>query len=289
MKYELGVSAYVDFLNCLSYDQQATKHAKRGAVYPNAVDALITEAWNTNNVKVAQAGIYNTKPAVYSQSIYSYYRPMHQLNWQDLAAYLDWSGLRPMTEFEFEKACRGNSGGTANNPVANEYPWGNTTINQATSGNNWGGANEIISQAGQQGLCMYSWADWNNWSPMRSGGPAAYPSASRTQAGATYYGIMEMGGNVWEQCVGGGSGYDYSTFTTANGDGALTNLGLANVTGWPVNGGSNSGTIMRGGSFNYSADNVRVSERIYYAGDALNSNSNTAWSVGGRGVRTISY
>ena len=100
---------------------------------------------------------------------------------------------------------------------------------------------------------------------------------------------MEMGGNVWEQCVGGGSGYDYSTFTIANGDGALTNLGLANVTGWPVNGGSNSGTILRGGSFNYSADNVRVSERIYYAGDGLNSNSNTAWSVGGRGVRTISY
>jgi formylglycine-generating enzyme required for sulfatase activity len=289
MKYELAVSAYVDFLNCLSYDQQATKHAKRGAVYPNAVGSLITEAWNANNVRVVQAGIYNTKPAVYTQSAYSYYRPMHQLNWQDLAAYLDWSGLRPMSEFEFEKACRGNNGVNANNPVANEYPWGNTTISQATSANNHGGANELIGQAGQQGVSQYSYADWQNFSPMRSGGPAAYPSASRTQAGATYYGIMEMGGNVWEQCVGGGSGYDYSTFTIANGDGALTNLGLANVTGWPVNGGSNSGTIMRGGSFNYSADNVRVSERIYYAGDALNNNSNTAWSVGGRGVRTISY
>jgi len=46
---------------------------------------------------------------------------------------------------------------------------------------------------------------------------------------------------------------------------------------------------LRGGSFNYSADNVRVSERIYYAGDALNNNSNTAWSAGGRGVRSISY
>jgi hypothetical protein len=31
---------------------------------------------------------------------------------------------------------------------------------------------------------------------------------------------MEMAGNVSEQCVGGGAGFDYSTFTTINGNGA---------------------------------------------------------------------
>jgi hypothetical protein len=100
---------------------------------------------------------------------------------------------------------------------------------------------------------------------------------------------MEMGGNVWEQCVGGGSGYDYSTFTTANGDGNLSNIGLANVTGWPANGGTNSGTILRGGSFNYDQTYIRVSDRTLYAGDDLNGNSNAAWTVGGRGVRTMIY
>jgi hypothetical protein len=290
MKYELAVSAYVDFLNCLTYDQQAQKHAKWGAVYPNALDAKITEGWNTCNVKVSVPGTYNTVPASYSQSSYSLYRPMSQINWQDLASYLDWSGLRPMTEFEFEKACRGNDAGTPKSAVANEYPWGNTIIYQAQSASNHGGANELISAAGQQGVSMYNWADWNNWSPMRSGGPAAWANASRTQAGATYYGIMEMGGNLWEQCVGGGSGYDYSTFTTANGDGALTNLGLANVTGWPSNGGANSGTILRGGSFNFDQNYVRVSDRTLYAGSDLNAVTGNSYNAtGGRGVRTMIY
>jgi hypothetical protein len=78
---------------------------------------------------------------------------------------------------------------------------------------------------------------------------------------------MEMGGNIFEQCVGGGSGYDYSTFTTSNGDGALTNLGLANVTGWPANGGVKSGTILRGGSFQYGPEYIRVSDRAFYDGN----------------------
>jgi hypothetical protein len=194
-----------------------------------------------------------------------------------------------MSEFEFEKACRGNNAGTANNSVAYEYPWGNTTIYQTTSGSNYSAANESYNSWGQQGPATFDWADWGTWSPMRSGAPAAYPNATRTQAGATYYGIMEMGGNTFEQCVGGGSGYDYSSFTTTNGDGALTNLGLANVSGWPANGGANSGTILRGGSFQYGRDYIQVSNRAYYAGDDLNGNNSTAWSVGGRGVRTMIY
>jgi len=289
MKYELAVSAYVDFLNCLTYDQQAVKLAKRGANYPNNVGAGFTDGWQTLNVVVSVAGTYNTVPATFTQGSGSYYRPMHQLNWQDLASYLDWSGLRPMTEFEFEKACRGNNAGIANNAVPNEYPWGNTTIYQTTSGSDYAAANERYNSYGQQGPATYNWADWGTWSPMRSGAPAAYPNATRTQAGATYYGIMEMGGNIFEQCVGGGSGYDYSTFTTSNGDGALTNLGLANVTGWPANGGVKSGTILRGGSFQYGPEYIRVSDRAFYDGNDLNSNTNTAWTVGGRGVRTMIY
>ena len=36
------------------------------------------------------------------QSCAAYY-----LSWTDLAAYLDWACLSPMTEIQFEKACRG--------------------------------------------------------------------------------------------------------------------------------------------------------------------------------------
>ena len=41
----------------------------------------------------------------------------------NLCTYLDWAGLRPMTELEYEKICRGPSA-----PVAGEYAWGSTTI-----------------------------------------------------------------------------------------------------------------------------------------------------------------
>jgi hypothetical protein len=75
-----------------------------------------------------------------------------------------------------------------------------------------------------------------------------------------------------------------------NGDGALTNLGLANVTGWPANGGANSGTILRGGSFNYDQNYVRVSDRTLYAGSDLNAVGNNSYNAtGGRGVRTMIY
>ncbi len=290
MKYELGVSSYIDFINCLTYDQQAQKQSKWGAVYPNALNAKITDDWNSISIKVSVPGTYNTIPATFVQSVNSYYRPINEINWQDLTSYLDWSGLRPMSEFEFEKACRGNNAGTPNTPVAGEYPWGSTVIYQATSGGNYGLASEYISAAGQNGVCQYGWADWATWSPMRSGAPATATS-NRVQAGAAYYGIMEMGGNVYEQCVGGGSGYDYSSFTTTNGDGSLTSLGLANVTGWPASGGANSGTILRGGSFANSVSYVQVSDRSYYAGTTLNSeaNNNSANGVGGRGVRSMSY
>lgn len=291
MKYELGVSAYLEFINSLTYDQQARKLSKWSTTaFPNILNAVITNS-NAVSIKVSVPGTFNTIPATFVQSGISYYKPIHELNWQDLASYLDWSGLRPMTEFEFEKACRGNNAGTPNAPVANEYPWGNTTLTSANFSTNNGAINEIINVAGNNGVCAYATNDFATNNPMRSGSPAT-ATTNRVQAGATYYGIMEMAGNVYEQCVGGGNGYDYSSFTTINGDGSLTNLGLANVTGWPTSGGVNSGTILRGGGSNsYNTNYIQVSDRFFLGGTTLNSegNNNSQNAVGGRGVRTMSY
>ena len=291
MKYELGVSAYLEFINSLDYNQQAHKLTKWSTTaFPNILNAVITNS-SAISIKVSVPGTFNTIPATFVQSGISYYKPIHELNWQDLASYLDWSGLRPMTEFEFEKACRGNNAGTPNAPVANEYPWGNTTLTSASFSSNNGAINEIINVAGNNGVCAYATNDFGTNNPMRSGSPAT-ATTNRVQAGATYYGIMEMAGNVYEQCVGGGNGYDYSSFTTINGDGSLTNLGLANVTGWPTSGGGNSGTILRGGGSNsYNTNYIQVSDRFFLGGSTLNSegNNNTQNAVGGRGVRTMSY
>jgi formylglycine-generating enzyme required for sulfatase activity len=215
------------------------------------------------------------------------------LVWQDLAAYLDWAGLRPMSEFEFEKACRGNNAGTANNPIANEYPWGNTSITSTNNPNNRGAANESAQNLGSPGLSYWNYNNYD-WLPAR-GGSTATSTSNRSQSGSTYYGIMDMGGNVWEQCVGGGSAYDYSNFReNVHGDGALSNTGLANVTGWPSIGGTGSGTIIRGGSGQSSyccvTTYVQVSDRTFYAGVAENGGGTQLGNgFGGRGVRSISY
>jgi hypothetical protein len=98
---------------------------------------------------------------------------------------------------------------------------------------------------------------------------------------------MELAGNVWEQCVGGGNSYDYSTFSTTNGDGVLTIAGLANVTGWPSSGGSKSGTILKGGHFVSTSNyfQYQVSDRAYYDGSSENAATTRTRYIGGRGIR----
>ncbi len=277
MKYELSMVAYTEFMNCLTYDQQAARLEKWGGRYPNQLGANFGNASYKGYLAVTTPGTYNTVPAVFSyNTTYANYSPASYLSWRDLTTYLDWAGLRPMTEFEFEKACRGTL-----NPVANEYPWGNTLITQATGNNMAGQVAEKPGQSGD-GLCLYSWDD-PNWAPYRSG-YAANATSTRSLAAATYYGILDMGGNVFEQVVGG-AGYDYSNFTTVNGDGILGSDGHANTTGWPAINGSNSGNYVKGGSFgNYGATVIQVSDRTFFAGTTINNG--ITGNSGGRGVRS---
>jgi formylglycine-generating enzyme required for sulfatase activity len=211
------------------------------------------------------------------------------LQWSDLMAYLDWSALRPMTEFEYEKACRGTLP-----QVVNEYAWGvpaaqpsPAPITQALSSAiaNAGTANEISTTSGN-GLCAWG-ANNAALGPLRCGF-AATGSTSRVQAGATYYGCMDMAGNVWEQCVGGNqsAGVNYGGFTGILGDGLLLATGYTNTSGWPAWGGSNSGGgIMRGGDwFTNDARTLQISDR-WNAQNYVNLNQTRDLRVGGRGVR----
>ena len=283
MKYEISQQQIVDYLNTLSYDQQKARLGVWTGRVPNVNGTYFSNAVNQyrQEIKVITAGTDNTIPAIFGlTNAYNAFLPAGYLNWQDLTSYLDWSGLRPMTEFEYEKACRGSIA-----PVANEYPWGTKVINTSNGGmNNAGTASEQMNIV-NDGLCHYNW----DGGPMRSGF-AATSLSNRVQAGASYYGIMELAGNVFEQCVGGGSGYNYATFTTANGDGALTNIGLANIVGWPTGGGASSGTIYKGGGFYNNTGQqayFQVSDRSFYLGQTSNSNTSRDRATGGRGVRSF--
>ncbi|MBU3677682.1 MAG: formylglycine-generating enzyme family protein, partial [Chitinophagaceae bacterium] len=142
MKYEVTQKAYVDFLNTLTYTQQV----QRTANAPTAVagtGAMVTNNTNRNGIDIMVPGINPTRPAVYANNLTAdanynqlndgAYIACNFLSWSDLAAYLDWSALRPMTEFEFEKAARGTS-----SPVNTEYAWGSSSLTNAIYSNNGG-------------------------------------------------------------------------------------------------------------------------------------------------------
>ena len=112
-------------------------------------------------------------------------------------------------------------------------------------------------------------------------GFAATATTNRVQAGASYYGVLDMTGNVAEQCIGGYS-YNYSTFTNVCGDGSLSTVGNANVATWPSPGGGQGGAIIRGGDWYSSASYLAVSIRSQITNS---SNTNRYPLNGGRGVR----
>jgi formylglycine-generating enzyme required for sulfatase activity len=101
MKYEVTQGQYTEFLNMLTSTQAA-----------NRFDPL-----KCLEIVIRLQGTYpkftTNRPT----------RACNYLAYVDGAAYADWAALRPITEFELEKAARGTAA-----VVAGEYAWGNTNI-----------------------------------------------------------------------------------------------------------------------------------------------------------------
>ncbi len=93
--------------------------------------------------------------------------------------------------------------------------------------------------------------------PLRAG-IFATDTSNRTQSGATYYGIMEMSGDLWERAVNV-STVKGKAFQGTHGNGALDGNGNATNSDWPGADGDGSG--FRGGNFSYDSDWSRVSDR----------------------------
>jgi hypothetical protein len=194
------------------------------------------------------------------------------MSWEDLAAYLDWAALRPITELEFEKVCRGPAPS-----VPYQYPWGNnSTLN--LSGNKTGTAEcaTVDNAPLAEGVC--NWGRNVEYGTLRVGFLGRDNSTGgRTILGAGYYGNLEMAGNAYEQVVS--TLADGLNFTNQHGDGTLDANGFAaGTTTWPSPGGFGRG--YHGGAWFENADPLRVSER-----SRLTIASSRYTNVGGRGCR----
>lgn len=280
LKYEISQEQYADFLNTLDGTQQFTRISvtTAGRYMRDNNTSLIPQ--NRNGVKCRVAPVGATpgeyrndlnNNGVYGEAADGKNIACNWLCWGDGTAYADWAGLRPMTELEYEKAARGSIA-----PVADEYAWGSTSITQTTGISNSGLQSETYSNVGAN--CVYN----NNpfvTGPLRTGSFATATS-TREQSGASYYGVMELSGNLWERCVTVGNATGRS-FTGTHGDGNLSVAGNSTNSDWPVP----TGGGFRGGNLYDQASYARVSSR-YFAVAWGGFNPVRYYYFGFRAVRT---
>lgn len=208
MKYEASQEQYAEFLRRLTSNQRSPRS---GPHYENAENVFPV----TDGTHWAEAD----HP----------WRAMDYTSWVDMAAYLDWSGLRPFSELEYEKACRGPL-----DAVLNELAWGNnswylsglyalTNIN-TPSETIYDGIGVGVGNANSNSI--YS----GSATPMRCGIFAASAvNKTRQETGATYYGVMEMSGNCYEYVISVGNSQSRD-FSGRHGDGTITSTGNASFT-----------------------------------------------------------
>jgi serine/threonine-protein kinase len=146
--------------------------------------------WDADNERVLTDGANWRQPRGPSSSIAGLDdHPVVQVSWNDADAYCRWAGRRLPTEAEWEKAARGDS--------SYKYPWGD----QNPAGHLLNFAERSLGR---------SWADGSTDDGYRFTAPAgSYP------AGASPYGIYDMGGNVYEW-VNDWYGADYYAVSETN-------------------------------------------------------------------------
>jgi formylglycine-generating enzyme required for sulfatase activity len=223
MKYEITQGQYRDFLNALTRDQQGSRSRSLVADRFAISDTLSISARNgircPSVIPAAPAPVvfgcdFDTDKT-FNESNDGMDLACNSLSSADVLAFAAWAGLRPMTELEYEKACRGPL-----EPLPNEYAWGTTEISATTA---MGATDGTGTNRATGGNCNNSGCA--PVGPYRVG-IYATTNSSRQASGASYWGIMELSGNVGEAVVGVGTATS-RLFTGLHGNGVLTSAGIA--------------------------------------------------------------
>ncbi len=284
MKYEVSQEQYKDFLNCLTLAQQTTRTANAPTATAGTL-ALAGFNANRNGIRIGTPS-NGTLPAVYmcddnttdaaNSLTDGQNRACNYLNWNDLAAWLDWAALRPMTELEFEKATRGPAP-----PVAGEFAWGTPLVVDANTLAHDGLPNETVTDPVPAGYGLASHGYQGPQGGLRCGFGGS-DTSTRLTIGAGYYGATEMSGNLWELVITVTTTQGLN-FTGATGDGNLDAAGNANTSNWPETDAMGAGH--RGGGWNSGIlpdfRDLAISDR-FYIGLVPTNRRNTG---GGRGCR----
>lgn len=273
MKYEITQEQYKNFLNTLTRDQQ------KALVHASGTNASYYALTGTPEMTDSRLGIrcpaeVGEGPITFGCDFNGNGIFNEEGDGQDMTcnppsegtrAYLDWAGLRPMTEFEFEKACRGPK-----YPVMNEYAWGTNTGTRLTGFSGLDGSGTELPTPVAANINYYNFATYY----ISRAGIFATTNSDRIKAGAGYYGVMELSGSLGERVVTVSSSYGRG-FTGVHGDGVLAANGQANVPNWPLTTADGRGWGIRGGI----EHSTQVSDRFLTAFHSQRASGN-------RGVRT---
>ena len=203
MKHELRQGEYARFLNALPPRWQARRR-------PDELPED-TEDRASGSIEFVDGRFRAAQPT----------RPCNFVTWDDTCAYLDFLGLRPLTEFEFEKAARGPS-----QPVALDYPWGTAS------------SDEMRRRV----------TPLRDLTPSGIEGVARLDESNRAVIGASHYGVLDLAGSLWERVVSAGHAQGRA-FRGTHGDGVLDpQSGDATNDDWPRGSRAASGIGFRGGA-----------------------------------------
>lgn len=232
MKYELSQEQYVYFLNKLPYKEQKKRignkldemspgdYAFGDKTYADARNGIILEKRRTKglgNIAVGDTAVifghnlnqddgYNS-PKDGKTVACNFLTP------EDAKVYADWVGLRLMTELEYEKTCRLRNPSAP--PTGFQYAWNGMTVTQPAGGlqsGTEGTVDEVAAGAPNANVGSV----FNG--PMRCGSFARAGTTNMSATGASYWGAMDLTGNLSEmEC----NAVEGRMMSAVDGDGSL--------------------------------------------------------------------
>jgi formylglycine-generating enzyme required for sulfatase activity len=248
MKYNLTEEQFVQFLNCLTRKQQQSHvmadisndhieqyYAVTGTTEPK--DRCDVICMRTGNGTQEPVTFYSAAPQ----------RAMNAISYNDVSAFACFAGLRPITELEYEKAARGPLPA-----IAKEFAWGTTNIGRVFHFNGVDGSGTEKPLPQKKGaICNCNYGtdiapfdkdkktvpDNPGWvGPVSVGlyenGPVLPGFTKRECTGASYYGVMDLCGNVWENIISVGR-LEGRSYLPEHGKGYLDADGHHIMKEWP--------------------------------------------------------
>ncbi len=257
MKYETSQEQYVTFLNTLTRSEQETllgasflsalspgRYIFGDTLQPTFRNGIVLSGKSSGQPYIFDNNLNGND--IYGEDGDGQCVACNYMSLNDLLAYASWSGLRPMSELEYERACRAPF---PQDPLAGEYPWNSIGGVSRVTGLSAGGRETEVASTTSCNVNSGNGLTGSNQGPVRCG-LFARTTSTQVTAGATYWGVMEMAGNVRELVAGVSH---TSLSRTTNGGGTFS------TSAW---GSATPGFFgLRGGGFSGSDSLLRTSGR----------------------------